>query len=51
MTDSVQPDRETLIAKAMAHHRAGRLGEAEAAYRSAIQSSPDDVGARAHVEQ
>lgn len=39
------PDRNALIVEATAHHQAGRLAEAEAAYRAAIKLAPDDAGA------
>jgi tetratricopeptide (TPR) repeat protein len=45
MTDSLRTDRETLLAVGMAHHQAGRLGEAEAVYRRVIVGDPDHAAA------
>jgi tetratricopeptide (TPR) repeat protein len=35
---------DALIAKALAHHRAGRLADAEAAYRDVLAATPDNTG-------
>lgn len=39
-----EPDRDALIADALAHHRAGRLAEAEAGYRAALERAPQAAG-------
>jgi tetratricopeptide (TPR) repeat protein len=39
------PDLDALIAAAMAHHRAGRLTQAEEAYRAVLAVRPDHAGA------
>jgi tetratricopeptide (TPR) repeat protein len=40
MTKRSASEFETLAADAVAHHRAGRMGEAEAAYRAALEIAP-----------
>jgi tetratricopeptide (TPR) repeat protein len=37
-------ERDALTAEAMAHHRAGRLEEAEAGYKAVLKIAPDMVG-------
>ena len=40
MTRRTESEFDTLVRDATAHHRAGRFGEAEAAYRAALRISP-----------
>lgn len=45
MSDPAALDPQALIAEASLHHQAGRLVEAEAAYRAAIAEAPHHAGA------
>ena len=45
MTDPARPARDDLLARAMEHHRAGRLAAAAADYRAVLAASPDHAGA------
>ena len=42
LSDATTSDAAALIEDGLTHHRAGRLGEAEAAYRRALATAPDD---------
>lgn len=44
MSGSDALDRDALIAEAMAHHQAGRLAEAEAAYKAVLNIEPGAAG-------
>jgi tetratricopeptide (TPR) repeat protein len=37
-------DRDALTAEALAHHRAGRLAEAETGYKAVLKMAPDNAG-------
>ncbi len=40
------PDTEALLSEAITRHRAGRLDDAQAAYRAVIKAAPDNADAR-----